>query len=148
MRNYIILGIGIVVFIILMGHVMNGCKCLAEGFTDGMGNEGSRGHGGGGGHEMGRHMANDHGMVGGHSGSGKGHMGGGHYGANRGNNNWLYGPPTVGRVSDWGYYPIYTQYEYPVYYTNPNYYYEVSDPNGMFYYFYNPGLFFKRIFGY
>jgi len=141
MRNYIILGIGIVVFIILMGHVMNGCKCLAEGFADGKGNEGSRGHG------IGGHIAVDHGMGGGHRVGGGGHRGGGggHYG---GNNNWIYGPPTVGRVSDWGYYPVYTQYEYPVYYTNPDYYYEVSDPNGMFYYFYNPGLFFKRIFGY
>ena len=32
MRNYVIFGIGIVVFIILMGHSLNGCKCLAEGF--------------------------------------------------------------------------------------------------------------------
>ena len=105
-----------------MGHVMNGRKYLAEGFVEGMSNEGSKGHG------MGGHGMGGHGM-------------GGHYGGTR-------GPPTFGRVSDWGYYPVYTQYEYPVYYTNPDYYHEVSDPNGMFYYLYNPGLFIRRIFGY
>jgi hypothetical protein len=125
MRNYIIFGIAIVVFIVLMGHVLNKCKCLAEGHEDRGGHESNRhANRGSGGHAMGDHMRRDHGY-------------GGHQ-----------IPPTFGAVNNWGYYPVYTQYEYPVYYTNPSYYYDVSDENGMFYYFYNPWLFFKRLFGY
>jgi hypothetical protein len=132
MRNYIIFGIGIVVFVILMGYTLNGCKCLAEGFQEGYGRGGGVGRGGG-------KLSGGRGYVGDHVSSTRG---GGH------SDHLLNGPPTIGAISKSGYYPVYTNYEHPVYYANPTYYYEISDENGMFYYLYNPWLFFRRIFGY
>jgi hypothetical protein len=132
MRNYVIFGIGIVVFIILMGHTLNGCKCLGEGFKEGN----SAGRGGGVGRGGGK-LSGGRGYVGDHVRPTESHV-----------DHLLNAPPTIGAISKSGYYPVYTHYEYPVYYSNPTYYYEISDSKGIFYYLYNPSLFFRRIFGY
>lgn len=129
-RNYIIFVIGIVVLLVILGYMINGDKCLAEGFREG--------HGGG--HLVGRM---------GEEGRGGGRLAGGR-GALEGGDTKLWRsdpPPTFGRVNHWGYYPVYTTYEYPVYYVNPRHYYEISDSNGIFYYFTNIGAFFRRLFG-
>jgi hypothetical protein len=147
MRNYIIFGIAIVVFIVLMGQALNKCQYLAEGFSQGHdgigGGRGVHSDRGGRGYESRGHVSQGSGATGDHMRRDHGYGG-----RNSGGNYWAHSPPTFGAVNNWGYYPVYTQYEYPVYYTNPSYYYEMSDENGMFYYFYNPWLFFKRLFGY
>ena len=45
-----------------------------------------------------------------------------------------------------GYYPVYAQYEYPIYYVNDQDDY-IFDENGILYYIYNPHLFWRRIWG-
>jgi len=129
-RNYIIFVIGIVVLLVILGYMLNGDKCLAEGFREGHGGGHLRGRMGGQGREGGR-------LAG-----GRGALEGDHAKLWRSDP-----PPTFGRVNNLGCYPVYTRYEYPVYYVNPRHYYEISDSNGIFYYFTNIGAFLRRLFG-
>ena len=129
-RNYIIFVIGIVALLVILGYMLNGDKYLAEGFREG--------HGGG--HLVGR--TGDEGREGGRLVRNRGTMEGDHAKLWRSDS-----PPTFGRINNLGYYPVYTRYEYPVYYVNPRHYYEISDSNGIFYYFTNIGAFLRRLFG-
>jgi len=129
-RNYIIFVIGIVALLVILGYMLNGDKYLAEGFREGYG----------GGHPHGR--MGGQGREGGRLAGGRGALEGGDTKLWRSDP-----PPTFGRVNNLGYYPVYTRYEYPVYYVNPRHYYEISDSNGIFYYFTNIGAFLRRLFG-
>lgn len=49
--------------------------------------------------------------------------------------------------SYYGYYPVYSNYEYPVYYVNDDDDY-IFDENGILYYIYNPHLMWNKMMGY
>jgi hypothetical protein len=57
-----------------------------------------------------------------------------------------YGPSTYGGMNSYGYFPIYTEYEYPVYYVDSRNNF-ISDDRGILYYLFHPFAFFARIFG-
>jgi hypothetical protein len=57
-----------------------------------------------------------------------------------------YGPTTYGGMNSYGYFPIYTEYEYPVYYVDSRNNF-ISDERGILYYLFHPYAFFERIFG-
>jgi hypothetical protein len=118
-----ILGGSIALLLLFLGLIR--VKNMEEGY------EGSSGHGGG------------HGGHGGSSGHGEGH--GGHHGS--GGHGGDRHPEYHGS-GGWynGYYPVYAQYEYPIYYVNDQDDY-IFDENGILYYIYNPHLFWRRIWG-
>jgi len=96
-------------------------KCLAEGFRDNHGNHG-----------------NNH-----------GHRGGNVWHKNNYNPpvfHGRYGPSTYGGMNSYGYFPIYTEYEYPVYYVDSRNNF-VSDDRGILYYLSHLDVLFSRIFG-
>lgn len=121
MKYFVLLSIAIIIFIVLIGYTLESAKTkhLVEGFRD------NRGH------------SHDHG--------------------NRNiwhRNNYnppvlhgRYGPSTYGGMNSYGYFPIYTEYEYPVYYVDSRNNF-VSDDRGILYYLLHPDLFFARIFGF
>jgi len=133
MKYFILLSVAIIIFIIMVGYILESSKskCLAEGFG---GNE--RGHGDG-------------------RGDGRGDRRGDRY---SGRNVWhknnynppvfhgRYGPSTYGGMNSYGYFPIYTEYEYPVYYVDSRNNF-ISDDRGILYYLFHPFAFFARIFG-
>lgn len=117
MKYFILLSIAIIIFIILVGYILESSKskCLAEGF-----------HG------------NNH-----------GHRGGNVWHKNNYNPpvfHGRYGPSTYGGMNSYGYFPIYTEYEYPVYYVDSRNNF-VSDDHGILYYLSHLDLLFSRIFG-
>lgn len=126
MKYFILLSIAIIIFIILVGYILESSKskCLAEGFRD------NHGHGQGQGHNQG------------HGNRNVWHK-----------NNYnppvfhgRYGPSTYGGMNSYGYFPIYTEYEYPVYYVDSRNNF-VSDDRGILYYLSHLDVFFARIFG-
>jgi hypothetical protein len=119
--KYLLLpSIAVVIFILIVGYVLESSKskCLAEGFHGGGGHGG--GHGGGGNmwHRNNYNPPVFHGR---------------------------YGPSTYGGMNSYGYFPIYTEYEYPVYYVNARNNF-ISDDQGILYYLFHPFAFFSRIF--
>jgi hypothetical protein len=101
------------------------------------------GHGGGGGSHMGGGGSH---MGGGHMG-GEGHGGGGHHeGPHIGYAHPSYNTRSYDHSSYYGYYPVYSSYEYPVYYVSDNDDY-IFDENGILYYIYNPHLLWNKLFG-
>jgi len=117
MKYFIVLTIAIVVFVIMIGHILDSSKskCLAEGFH-------GHGHGQGGRNTWHKNNYNPpvfHGR---------------------------YGPTTYGGMNSYGYFPIYTEYEYPVYYVDSRNNF-ISDERGILYYLFHPYAFFERIFG-
>jgi len=131
--KYLLLpSIAVIIFILIVGYVLDSSKskCLAEGF--------GRGHGGGG-------HGGIHGEV-----HGEVHGGGGGNMWHRNNYNppvfhGRYGPSTYGGMNSYGYFPIYTEYEYPVYYVNARNNF-ISDDQGILYYLFHPFALFSRIF--
>jgi hypothetical protein len=122
MKYFILLSIAIVIFIILIGYTLESSKskCLAEGFRDNHGRS---------------HV--DH----------------------RDRNIWhknnynppvlhgRYGPSTYGGMNRYGYFPIYTEYEHPVYYVDARNNF-ISDDRGILYYLFHLDMFFARLFGF
>jgi hypothetical protein len=49
-------------------------------------------------------------------------------------------------MNSYGYFPIYTDYEYPVYYVDSRNNF-ISDDRGILYYLFHPFAFFAKIFG-
>jgi hypothetical protein len=134
MKQFLLLFIAILVFLALAGYVLYSSKSnhLAEGFQ----------------HSGSQHSGSQH--------SGSHHSGFQHSGYHQ-SNNWnqhrynppvfhgRYGPSTYGGMNDYGYFPIYTEYEYPVYYVDSRNYI-VSDEHGILYYLTHPYELFRRIF--
>lgn len=136
-------------------------KNMEEGYEGGHGG-GHGGHmGGGGGHTGGGgggHMGGNMGGGGGHMvGGGGGHMGGvdkirNHINVDHNHQAMGYAKPihrpiSFDHSSYYGYYPVYSNYEYPVYYVSDNDDY-IFDENGILYYIYNPHLLWNKIMGY
>lgn len=125
--KYIILpSIAIFIFIVIVGYILESSKskCLAEGFRE---ND---------------HLKNDHGH-----GNGRGDRNVWH--RNRYNPpvfHGKYGPTTYGGMNRYGYFPIYADYEYPVYYVDSRNNF-ISDDRGILYYLFHPFAFFAKIFG-
>jgi len=125
--KYIILpSIAIFIFIVMVGYILESSKskCLAEGFRE---ND---------------HLKNDH---------GRGNRRGDRNVWHRNNYNppvlhGKYGPSTYGGMNNYGYFPIYTEYEYPVYYVDSRNNF-ISDERGILYYLFHPFAFFAKIFG-
>jgi hypothetical protein len=128
MKYFILLTV--VVFIVIAGYILDSSKSngLAEGFQNQV-----------------HHQVYDHGQRNDQR-----------HGSSHGNvwhrNNYNppvffgnYGPSTYGGRNSFGYFPIYTEYEYPVYYVdNRNNF--ISDERGILYYLFNPYALFARIF--
>ncbi len=155
MKKILVILAGSIILLLLFLGLMR-VKNMEEGYEGG---HGGGGHSGGGGH-MGGNMG-----EGGRSGGG-GHMGGersrfGGHGGNtiRNHINIDHNRPTIGyskpihrpisydHSSYYGYYPVYSNYEYPIYYVSDNDDY-IFDENGILYYIYNPHLIWKKLFGY
>ena len=119
MKYFILLSIAIVIFIILIGYTLESSKskCLAEGFN-------GHSHGQGHGNRNVWHKNNYNPPV----------------------FHGRYGPTTYGGMNNYGYFPIYTEYEYPVYYVDSRNNF-VSDDRGILYYLSHLDLLFARIFG-
>lgn len=124
-------------------------KNMEEGYEGGHSSGGNQHMGGGGGHIGG---------GGGNSGGGGGHIGvGGNNMSNHLNidhNHHAMGyakpihkPISYDHSSYYGYYPVYSNYEYPIYYVNDEDDY-IFDENGILYYIYNPHLLWRKIIGY
>ena len=141
----VILAGSIILLLLFLGLLR--IKNMEEGYEGG--------HGGGGG----GHMA---GGGGGHMGGGGGHMGGGGHGGDNNIRNHInvdhnyqamgyakpiHRPISYDHSSYYGYYPVYSSYEYPVYYVNDDDDY-IFDENGILYYIYNPHLIWNKLFGY
>jgi hypothetical protein len=58
----------------------------------------------------------------------------------------IHRPISYDHSSYYGYYPVYSNYEYPIYYVNDDDDY-IFDENGILYYIYNPHLIWKKLFG-
>ena len=121
MKYFILLSIAIIIFIILIGYTLESSKskCLAEGFN---------------GHNQGNYH--------GHGNRNVWHK-----------NNYnppvfhgRYGPTTYGGMNNYGYFPIYTEYEHPVYYVDARNNF-ISDDRGILYYLFHLDLLFAKIFG-
>jgi hypothetical protein len=152
MKKILVILAGSIILILLFLGLMR-VKNMEEGYEGG---HGGGGHSGGGGH-VGGNMG-----EGGRSGGG-GHMGGerSRFGGNaiRNHINIDHNRPTIGyskpihrpisydHSSYYGYYPVYSNYEYPIYYVSDNDDY-IFDENGILYYIYNPHLIWKKLFGY
>ena len=116
-----ILGGSIVLLLLFLGLIR--VKNIEEGYEGGraseMGRASETGHA-----KMQNHMEHDHGKHPEYYGNGSGYYtGGGYYN---------------------GFYPIYAQYEYPIYYVNDQDDY-VFDENGILYYIYNPHLLWRKL---
>ena len=138
MKYFILLSIAIIIFIIMVGYILESSKskCLAEGF-------GGNGDGNGQGNRHGNVRVNGH-------GNGRGNGQGGRNIWHKNNYNppvfhGRYGPSTYGGMNNYGYFPIYTEYEYPVYYVDSRNNF-ISDDRGILYYLFHPFAFFARIF--
>lgn len=159
MKKILVILAGSIILILLFLGLMR-VKNMEEGYEGG---HGGGGHSGGGGH-VGGNMGGNMG-EGGRS-RGGGHMGGersrfGGHGGNtiRNHINIDHNRPTIGyskpihrpisydHSSYYGYYPVYSNYEYPIYYVSDNDDY-IFDENGILYYIYNPHLIWKKLFGY
>jgi hypothetical protein len=152
MKKILVILAGSIILILLFLGLMR-VKNMEEGYEGG---HGGGGHSGGGGHVGGN-------MDGGGGRSGGGHMGGesSRFGGNaiRNHINIDHNRPTIGyskpihrpisydHSSYYGYYPVYSNYEYPIYYVSDNDDY-IFDENGILYYIYNPHLIWKKLFGY
>ena len=104
----------------------------------------------------------EEGYEGGHGGGGheRGHEGGHVEGGNNirnhinidhnphamGYSKPIHRPISYDHSSYYGYYPVYSNYEYPIYYVNDDDDY-IFDENGILYYIYNPHLIWKKLFG-
>ena len=154
MKKILVILAGSIILILLFLGLMR-VKNMEEGYEGG--------HGGGGGH-MGGNMGGNMGERG-RSGGG-GHMGGersrfGGYGGNNirnhinvdhnphamGYSKPIHRPISYDHSSYYGYYPVYSNYEYPIYYVN-DYDDYIFDENGILYYIYNPHLIWKKLFSY
>jgi len=126
MKYFILLSIAIIIFIILVGYILESSKskCLAEGFRDNHGHDQGQGHNQGHGNRNVWHKNNYNPPV----------------------FHGRYGPSTYGGMNSYGYFPIYTEYEYPVYYVDSRNNF-VSDDRGILYYLSHLDVFFARIFG-
>ena len=136
MKYFILLSV--VAFIVIAGYILESSKsnCLAEGFQNQV-----------------HHQVYDHGQR---NDQRNGQRNDQRHGSPHGNmwhrNNYnppvffgSYGPTTYGARNNFGYFPIYTEYEYPVYYVdNRNNF--ISDERGILYYLFYPFALFARIF--
>jgi len=142
MKKILVILAGSIILLLLFLGLMR-VKNMEEGYEGG--------HGGGG------HSGGEGGRV-----SEGGHIGGGNVGG--GNNirnhiNMDHNPHSMGyskpihrpisydHSSYYGYYPVYSNYEYPIYYVNDDDDY-IFDENGILYYIYNPHLIWNKLFGY
>ena len=155
MKKILVILAGSIILLLLFLGLMR-VKNMEEGYEGGHGG-GVGNMGGGGGH---------FGGGGGNMGGGGGHMGGGggHAGGGGGNNirnhinidhnlnamgyaKPIHRPISYDHSSYYGYYPVYSNYEYPIYYVSDNDDY-IFDENGILYYIYNPHLIWKKLFSY
>jgi hypothetical protein len=156
MKKILVILAGSVILLLLFLGLMR-VKNMEEGYEGG---HGGGGHSGGAGH-MGGNMVGGgghYGGGGGRMGGGGGHTGGG-INAIRNHINVDHNPHAMGYSKPihrpisydhsyyYGYYPVYSTYEYPIYYVNDNDDY-IFDENGILYYIYNPHLIWKKLFGY
>jgi hypothetical protein len=162
MKKILVILAGSVILLLLFLGLMR-VKNMEEGYEGG--------HGGGGGHIGGNMVGGGGGRMGGNMGGG-GHYGGGSYmggersrfGGHGGNairnhinvdhnphamgySKPIHRPISYDHSSYYGYYPVYSTYEYPIYYVSDNDDY-IFDENGILYYIYNPHLIWKKLFGY
>ena len=133
MHKFLFILAGIIVLLILF-MTLTHFKTIEEAYHGGGGGH----HGGGGGHHVG---------GGGHHGGGGGHHGGGggHHGGIVQHPEYYRGGGGGGYYS-WGFFPVYAEYEYPVYYVNDQDDY-IFDENGILYYIYNPHLLWRKLVG-
>jgi len=148
MKKILVILAGSIILLLLFLGLMR-VKNMEEGYEGG--HSGGGGRSGGGGHMGGN-------MVGG----GGGHMGAVHTGGGNAIRNHInidHNPHAIGyskpihrpisydHSSYYGYYPVYSNYEYPIYYVSDNDDY-IFDENGILYYIYNPHLIWNKLFGY
>ena len=139
MKKILVILAGSVILLLLFIGLMR-VKNMEEGYEGG---HGGSGHGGGG------HGGGGHG-GGGHSGGGntiRNHINIDHNRPTIGYSKPIHRPISYDHSSYYGYYPVYSNYEYPIYYVSDNDDY-IFDENGILYYIYNPHLIWKKLFGY
>jgi len=156
MKKILVILAGSVILLLLFLGLMR-VKNMEEGYEGG---HGGGGHSGGAGH-MGGNMVGGgghYGGGGGRMGGGGGHTGGGinairnhinvdHNPHAMGYSKPIHRPISYDHSSYYGYYPVYSNYEYPIYYVSDNDDY-IFDENGILYYIYNPHLIWNKLFGY
>jgi hypothetical protein len=161
MKKILVILAGSIILLLLFLGLMR-VKNMEEGYEGGHGGGGGGHMGGGGGHMGGGggHMSGGVGNIGGgggHMSGGGGHIGGGGN-AIRNHINVDHNPHAMGYAKPihrpisydhsyyYGYYPVYSTYEYPIYYVSDNDDY-IFDENGILYYIYNPHLIWNKLFG-
>lgn len=155
MKKILVILAGSIILILLFLGLMR-VKNMEEGYEGGhgRGGHGRGGHGGGGhgggGHSGGGHIGGGNMGEGGHSGGGntiRNHINIDHNRPTIGYSKPIHRPISYDHSSYYGYYPVYSNYEYPIYYVSDNDDY-IFDENGILYYIYNPHLIWKKLFGY
>jgi hypothetical protein len=131
MKKILVILAGSIILLLLFLGLMR-VKNMEEGYEGGHGGGGhERGHEGGhveGGNNIRNHINIDHNP---HA---------------MGYSKPIHRPISYDHSSYYGYYPVYSNYEYPIYYVNDDDDY-IFDENGILYYIYNPHLIWKKLFG-
>ena len=143
MKKILVILAGSIILILLFLGLMR-VKNMEEGYEGG---HGGGGHSGGRGN-MGGNMGGERSRFGGYGGNNiRNHINIDHNRPTIGYSKPIHRPISYDHSSYYGYYPVYSNYEYPIYYVSDNDDY-IFDENGILYYIYNPHLIWKKHFGY